>query len=61
METRLKQIIEEKGITTYKVAKDLGISPSFFYRYSVGGKMPKYDRMLKIANYLQVEVKDIWT
>lgn len=60
MESRLKELCKEKGVTPYRVAKDCNVSLHAIYDYTSNKRVPKYDAMLRIANYLQVEVKDIW-
>jgi len=60
MNSRRKDICKEKGITPYKMGKDLGIRMPMMYRYTNNQGHPKYDRMVKIANYLQMEVNEIW-
>ena len=51
-----KSILDEKGITAYRVATDLGISPMAFSDWKNGKSKPKMEKMVKIADYLGVPV-----
>ena len=48
------KIIQEKGITAYRVAKETGISPTVFSDWKSGKSFPKIDKIKKIANYLNI-------
>ena len=54
---KFKQLIDEKGITPYRVAKDTGLSPMVFSDWKLGKSKPKADKLLIIANYLDVPVE----
>lgn len=56
---RLNKIVEEKGITFYKIAKDLGFAQSLFSDWKKGKSMPKTDKLLKLADYLSVPIERI--
>lgn len=51
--------IKRKGLTIYRVAKDVGISSMSLYDWKNGKSVPKYDKMLKIATYLDVSVTEL--
>ncbi len=57
MYSRFKTLIEEKGITPYKVAKDTGISQGTLSDWKLGKCKPKLDKLMKIANYLGVSIE----
>lgn len=59
MYDRFRQVIESKGITSYKIAKDTGISQNIFSYWKSGRSKPKADKLLKIANYLGVSVEEL--
>lgn len=61
MKNRLKEVLKEKGVTGYRLSKDLHIHENIAYGYINGLHTPGYDRMLIIANYLKVKVEDIWS
>ena len=49
-------ILQEKQLTAYKVAKDLGISQGLMGEYKRGEKIPTVVNLIKIADYLDVSV-----
>ena len=54
-----EQLLAERGTTTYKVAKDTGISNSTFSDWKSGRSTPKLDKMQKIAAYFQVSLEQL--
>lgn len=56
-----EKLLQEKGITSYKVAKSTGISQTTFSDWKRGRSTPKSDNMKKIADYLGVTVDYIMT
>ena len=50
------QLIQEKGITTYRLSKETGISQATLSDWKRGRSEPKIDKMQKIANYLEIDV-----
>lgn len=50
------KLLEEKGISTRKLALELGISPSTFTDWKNGRSKPNLDKMVKIADYFGVSV-----
>lgn len=54
---RFCEIIGKKGITPYRVAVDLGISPMLLSDWKNDKSKPKLDTMVMIADYLDVDVK----
>lgn len=51
------KIIESKGITPYRVAKDTGLTTVLFTDWKKGKSKPKYDKLKIIADYLGVSVE----
>lgn len=51
------EIIRKKGITPYRVATDLGISPMLLSDWKNDKSKPKLDTMVMIADYLSTDVK----
>ncbi len=47
-------ILAEKNITVYRISKDTGISASTFTDWKNGRSVPKTDKMIRIAEYLDV-------
>ena len=55
---RFEEILREKSITSYRVAKDLEISPMTFSDWKHDKSKPKLEKMIKISEYLGVEVEE---
>ena len=51
-----EKLINELGITTYRVAMDTGIAQSVFSAWKSGKSRPKPDKLKKIADMLHVSV-----
>lgn len=49
-------LLEERGITSYKVAKETGISQVTLSDWKNGRSVPKVDKLQKIANYFEVPI-----
>lgn len=50
------QLLQEYGVTTYKVAKETGISQTTFSNWKSGRSVPKADALEKIADYFNVRI-----
>lgn len=59
MYEKFRQIIEKKGMTAYRVAKDCGIPAMTLYDWKAGRTKPKTDKLSKIAKYLGVTIEDL--
>lgn len=57
MYEKFRQLLEERGITAYRVAKDTGLTPTVFYDWKSGKSNPKFDKLLAIAKYFGVPVE----
>lgn len=55
---RFEEILCEKGLTLYRVAKDLGISPMTLSDWKHDKSKPKMEKMIKIAKYLGVDIEE---
>ncbi|WP_024622207.1 helix-turn-helix domain-containing protein [Metaclostridioides mangenotii] len=56
----LKRILKEKGVTAYKISKDLNINESLIYQILRGEvKNPRVLTLKKIADYLEVSVDEL--
>lgn len=51
---RLKEILEEKKMTVYRLSKKTGISQSTLSRYINGERQPLFQNVVAIANTLGV-------
>lgn len=50
---------DERGLSDYAVAKDLGIGRSTFSEWKRGDYTPKFDKLKKIADYFGVTTDDL--
>lgn len=56
---KIKMLLEKKGITAYRMAADLGFPQSTVSEWLSGAYVPKADKLLKIAEYLEVPVEEL--
>lgn len=56
MYSRFVQLLQEKNITPYQVAKATGISQSTLSDWKTGRAKPKADKLLKLAEFFKVPV-----
>lgn len=56
MYKRLNALLKERGITPYRLAKELGISQSSLSEWKRGNSIPKNERLIKIAAYFNMPV-----
>lgn len=54
---KFERLISERGITSYKVAKDTGLTPTVFSDWKAGRSKPKVDKLLVIAKYFGVPLE----
>jgi len=54
MNEKIFKLIEEKGITPYRLAKDIGVSMGHIGDWKRGRSSPTSDRLVKIAQYFEV-------
>lgn len=52
-----EKLLEERGITAYRVAKETGINTATFTSWKQGKYTPKRDKLQKIAEYLGVTIE----
>lgn len=52
-----EKLLEERGITAYRVAKDTEIGTPTFTNWKQGKYMPKRDKLQKIADYFGVTIE----
>ena len=55
----LKQLRKEKGITQQNLAEVLGVSGRTVSRWETGFNMPDLDLLIEIADYYDVEIREI--
>lgn len=54
---KLEELLKERGITAYRLAKDLEMSPMVFSDWKNGKSKPKVDKLKKIADYFGVTIE----
>lgn len=57
MYSRFEQMLQEKGLTAYKVSKSTGIAQATFSDWKNGKSVPKLNKMIKIAEFLEVPLE----
>ena len=57
--SKLKKILDEKGITITKLAKETGMNQQTLYSIVKRDSYIRYDFALRIANVLDIDVNDI--
>jgi len=55
IEEEIRNIIKNKGISLYRIAKDLGVSWESLYRSLLNGANPKWNRIKSLLDYLDYE------
>ena len=55
------KLLEEKGVSAYKVGKATGIAGSTFTDWKTGRSVPKQDKLQKIADYFGVSLEYLMT
>ena len=49
-------LLKKSGLTSYRVAKDTGISPTVFSEWKKGKSNPKADKLKILAEYFGVTI-----
>ena len=57
MYQKFEQLVKERGVTAYRVAKATGLAPTVFYDWKSGKSKPKVDKLKKIADYFGVTIE----
>ena len=57
---KLKEILKERGITTYQLSKITGIKIPSVENWTNGRNMPKLDNLVKIAHVLGMDLTDLY-
>lgn len=56
---KIRELLDAKGVTAYRMAVDLGFPQSTVSEWLSGVYVPKADKLLKIAKYLDVPVEEL--
>lgn len=59
MYNRFERALKEKGITRYRVSIETGIPQSILSRWKKGTATPKVDKLLIIADYLEIPLEEL--
>ncbi|MFA9464589.1 MAG: helix-turn-helix domain-containing protein [Velocimicrobium sp.] len=59
MYEKFRKLINERGITPYRVSMDTGIAQSCLSDWKNGRSNPKVDKLVTIARYLGVSIEDL--
>ncbi len=57
MYEKFKALLDKKGVTAYRVAKDTGIQANTFTDWKNGRSKPKFNKLLILARYFGVPVE----
>jgi len=57
---RLKKILKEKGIKSVDFAKQIGVTENTVSNINNGKTLPKIQLLVKIANVLNVDIRDLF-
>ncbi len=56
-----EKLLEERGISAYKVSKDTGVTTATLTNWKQGKYIPKQDKLQKIADYFDVSLEYLMT
>lgn len=56
-----EQLLREKGVTPYRVAKDSGVTQTSLSNWKSGKSVPSFSTLQKIADYFDVTVDYLMT
>lgn len=56
MYERFVQLLQEKGITAYRLSKEIGISQATFTDWKMGRGTPKIDKLQKISEFFGIQL-----
>lgn len=57
MYEKFSELLENRGITAYRVSKDTGIPANTFTDWKSGRSKPKFDKLMILAKYFNVPVE----
>lgn len=56
MYDKFQKLLDEKGVTAYRVAQETGVSTATLTNWKKGEYKPKPDKLQKLANYFNVPI-----
>lgn len=57
MYEKFAELLNERNLTAYRVAKDTGLAPTVFTDWKNGKSKPKVDKLQILANYFGVSLE----
>lgn len=57
---RITQLRLERGISEYKMSRDLGHSKSYIYNISSGKSLPPLKELFEICNYFNITLQEFF-
>lgn len=57
MYEKFEKLLEERGLTAYKVAMDTGVATATLTEWKKGTYKPKVDKLMVIAKYFDVPLE----
>lgn len=57
---RLKEVLNEKGITSKELSEKVGVSTTSISQIVTENQQPRFELLLQIAETLDVDVKDLF-
>lgn len=55
----IESALHKKGLTAYRMAKDLVIPVTTIYSWQKNGKIPKTDDLVAVSQYLGVDIMEL--
>ncbi len=59
MYKNFNSLLKKKKLTAYAVSKATGLSPTVFSDWKSGKSKPKVDKLIKIAEFLEVPLEEL--
>lgn len=56
---KIQEILDKKGISSYKMCKDIGMPQATFTKWKNENKNPSIDRIILIAQYLDISIDEL--
>jgi len=57
---RLKELLDNKGLKSQDMAEKLGLTANTISNFNQGNTLPKAEMLVKIAEYLDVDLRDLF-
>lgn len=57
MYEKFAQLLQDRGISAYRVAKDCGLNAAVFSDWKSGKSKPKTDKLKLLADYFSVSIE----